>query len=151
MKKILLLFLCVISFNTIHAEITWNLSDDGTLTISGTNMPNYSTGSTPWYSQRGAIKNVVIENGVTSIGSQAFSSCNSLTSITIPNSVTSIGYCAFYDCSGLTSITIPNSVTSIGIEAFEYCSSLTSVTIPNSVTRLSMVAQNSLLLLSLTL
>ena len=134
MKKILLLFLCVISFNTIHAEITWNLSDDGTLTISGTNMPNYSTGSTPWYSQRGAIKNVVIENGVTSIGSQAFSSCNSLTSITIPNSVTSIGYCAFYDCSGLTSITIPNSVTSIGIEAFEYCSSLTSVTIPNSVT-----------------
>ena len=71
---------------------------------------------------------------VTSIGDEAFRSCESLTSITIPNSVTSIGKNAFYDCSSLTSITIPNSVTSIGELAFYYCSSLTSVTIPNSVT-----------------
>ena len=136
MKKILLLLLCVLSFNAIHADVTWNLSDDGTLTISGTGvMPNYYNGSdAPWYFQRGVIKNVVIENGVTSIGERAFMNCSSLTSVTIPKSVTSIGYCAFDGCSGLTSITIPNSVTSIGKEAFEYCSSLTSVTIPNSVT-----------------
>ncbi len=88
----------------------------------------------PWLSQSYYIKNVVIKNGVTSIGVNAFNNCYYLTSITIPNSVTSIGGSAFYGCSGLTSVTIPNSVTSIGYDAFSGCSSLTSVTIGNSVT-----------------
>ena len=79
-------------------------------------------------------KNTVILNSVTSIGSQAFSSCTSLTTITIPNSVTSIEYSAFQSCTGLTSITIPDSVTSVGEGAFAGCTSLTSATIGNGVT-----------------
>ena len=81
-------------------------------------------------------KNSVIptDDGVTSIGYQAFYYCSGLTSVTIPNSVTSIGDGAFYGCSGLTSVTIPDSVTSIGKYAFSACSGLTSVTIPDSVT-----------------
>ena len=55
-------------------------------------------------SMRGVI-NVVVPNGVTSIGSNAFGSCSSLMSIAIPDSVTSIGFQAFYGCSSLTSIT----------------------------------------------
>ncbi len=70
---------------------------------------------------------------VTSIGDNAFSSCD-LTSIEIPNSVTTIGDYAFVYCSSLTSIQIPNSVTSIGEWALGYCSSLTSIEIGNSVT-----------------
>ena len=39
----------------------------------------------------------------------------------VPEGVTSIGSCAFNNCSGLTSITIPNSVTNIGGGAFVGC------------------------------
>ena len=80
------------------------------------------------------VKEYIIGNNVTSIGSSAFSGCSGLTSVTIPNSVTSIGISAFSGCSSLTSVTIPNSVTNIGGYAFSGCSGLTSVTIPNSVT-----------------
>lgn len=82
----------------------------------------------------GTLTSVVIPEGVTSIGWHAFSGCSSLTSITIPEGVTGIGWCAFSGCSSLTSITIPEGVTSIGGRAFSYCSSLTSITIPESVT-----------------
>ncbi len=140
MKKILLLVLCVLSFNAIHAAITWTLSDDGTFTISGTGKMQdynclYSSSISPWYSQRYKIKKGIIEKGVTSIGQETFYKCTSLTSVTIPNSVTSIGGSAFSNCTSLTSITIPNSVTSIGNYAFSN-SGLTSLTIPNSVTKI---------------
>ena len=88
----------------------------------------------PWFDQHDKVKNIVIENGVTSIGDFAFYGCSSTISVTIPNSVTSIGHYAFIGCTNLTSITIPNSVTSIGNLAFYDCSALTSITIPNSVT-----------------
>ncbi len=77
--------------------------------------------------------NYKIPDGVTEIGSIAFSGCSSLTSVTIPNSVTSIGSGAFNGCTSLTRVTIPNSVTKIGWNAFSECTSLTSITIPNSV------------------
>ena len=136
MKKLFtLIFACFISFNAIQAEITWNLSDDGTLTISGTDMPNYiQLNGVAWWRYRDKIKQVVIEDGVTNIGSYSFGGCWDITSVTIPNSVTSIGNNAFSSCKSLTSVTIPNSVTSIGNNAFQNCSGLTSVTIPNSVT-----------------
>ncbi len=86
------------------------------------------------------ITNLVIPEGVTSIGSEAFRGCSSLTSITIPSSVTSIGSYAFQNCSSLTSITIPSGVTSIGSYAFYNCSSLSSITIPSSVTSIGDLA-----------
>ncbi len=83
---------------------------------------------------QGAEKDVIIPNGVTSIGESAFASHDSLTSVTIPYGVTSIGEAAFEGCEDLTSVVIPNSVTIIGENAFSDCSSLTSVIIPDSVT-----------------
>ncbi|WP_407385897.1 leucine-rich repeat protein [Ruminococcus sp.] len=116
-------------------DCTWRLNGT-TLTISGKgSMGNYySYGSAPWYGAE--ITDVVIEEGVTSIGSEAFFGCTGLTSVTIPDSVTSIGDGAFHSCTGLTSVTIPDSVTGIGKFAFCDCRGLTSVTIPDSVTEI---------------
>ena len=81
-----------------------------------------------------SLTSVVIPDGVTSIGNDAFWGCSSLTSVVIPDSVTSIGDSAFESCCSLSGIVIPDSVTSIGARAFKYCSSLASVVIPESVT-----------------
>ena len=89
---------------------------------------------------RVGCKNTVIPNGVTSIYSEAFSGCTSLTSIEIPNSVTSIGHDAFSGCTGLTRVTIPDSVTSIGDDAFYGCTGLTNVIIGDSVRHIGLGA-----------
>ena len=147
---------CIIASGTCGAEgdnLAWTLSCDSVLTISGTGaMADYEWNGAPWYSNNEAIRSVIIENSVTSIGDYAFENCTGLTSpvynahvfafmptsysgaYTIPDGIESIAGVAFGACSGLTSVTIPNSVTSIGDWAFAHCTGLTSVTIPNSVT-----------------
>ncbi|WP_406035479.1 leucine-rich repeat protein, partial [Treponema saccharophilum] len=74
-----------------------------------------------------SITDIVIPNGVTSIGRYAFECCTSLTNVTIPDSVTSIGRYAFKGCTSLTSVTIPSSVTYICKSAFKDCTSLKTV------------------------
>ena len=135
-------------------NLTWSYyGETGTLTISGTGEIN----DTPWTLYEDFIKEIVIEDGVTSIGvcafdrlgalttvtipdsvtsieSRAFSECEKLTEITLPDGLTTISSYLFLDCSSLTTVTIPDSVTSIGTQAFKGCTALTAVTIPDSVT-----------------
>ena len=108
------------------------------------------------FSNCSSIKDIVIPDGVTSIGVYAFnkcftladvtlgkgikaipdgmfSECDDIESIIIPDGVTSIGASAFAYCEGIDEITIPNSVTEIGEYAFYYCEGLGSITIPGSV------------------
>ena len=67
-----------------------------------------------------------------------------LTDLIIPDGVTSIGTYQFGGCKSLKSITIPSNVTNIGEEAFVGCKSLTSVTILGNMPRTSRVSIFSL-------
>ena len=129
----------IVGSGTSGSNLTWKLTDEGVLFIEGTGEMT----SCPWKTDyKLKIKTVKIEEGVTSIGYNAFYSCSNLTAITIPESVTSIGEAAFQYCRNLTAITIPESVTIIGRYAFEYCSNLTTITIPESVTSIGYKAFN---------
>ena len=113
MKKLLsalLVLVMLLSLPGIGAlaasdELTWSLDKKGTLTISGKGeMPDYSGDTPPWVKYRDDIKAVVIEEGVTHIGTQCFQFCTNLKSVTIPSSVESIGAAAFYRCEKLSAV-----------------------------------------------
>ena len=123
---------------TCGENVTWNL-ENGTLTIRGTgpimeNNPSYQF--VPWYTFHDDIKTIIISDGVTEIGDDAFYRCTNLNNITIPNSVTKIAGSVFYKCWSLSNITIPVNVTEIGYAAFQDCKSLSNITIPNGVIKI---------------
>ena len=120
---------------TIYAHwIKSNVTLDGTtLRISGNGSMDDMLDEIQSYKDSG-VTSVVIGEGVTDIGNNAFRQFGNLTSVTIPGSVTAIGEEAFAYCERLTDISIPDSVTSIGSGAFLYCTSLTGITIPDGVT-----------------
>ena len=119
--------------------LSWSL-ENGVLTISKTGngtgeMPDYTFGNqTPWHSQKDAVVQLIIGEGVTCIGNYAFEKYTALTSITFSETVKNIGAYAFFNCTGLTSVTLPEGLESIGYKSFHYCTGLQSVTIPGSVT-----------------
>ncbi len=123
-------------------NVSYSISDDGVLTISGNGAMNNFTykdddsSDCPWHGVRYAIKKIVVKEGVTSIGSCAFSFDVHVTDVTLPSSLKTIGNDAFLGCHGLTSVVIPEGVTSIGAYAFERCTSIETITVPASTTEL---------------
>ena len=109
-------------------DITWQLDEVGTLTISGTGeMYNYYGGYGPWNESKQSVKQIIIGEGVKSIGESAFCHCSELESVVLPDSLISIGDYAFYGDSSLSNIEISRNVTQIGDHAFAYCNKLKSI------------------------
>ncbi|MBQ3193870.1 MAG: leucine-rich repeat protein [Oscillospiraceae bacterium] len=118
------------SEGTCGDNLCWELDDEGTLRIFGTgDMWSYLGEDiyTPWYEYRALIKNVVLEDGVSSIGDAAFAYCEEITDISIADTVESIGFNAIFGCRKLISITIPKSVTTISYKAINTCLSLQEI------------------------
>lgn len=140
----------IVDSGTCGDNQTWTLYADGFLTINGTGRMTDFWEKAPWYGE--FITSVVIDNGITNIGSNAFLECFNLSTISIPNTVRSIGVEAFGKCSALTNIAIPDSVTNIEEWAFADCYNLTSISIPNGVTEIQWgTFQDCYSLISLTL
>lgn len=112
---------------------TWLIDDNGTLFISGSgDMTNYRQAKdVPWYQKD--IYKVVIEEGITSIGSYTMSYMYDVKTVEIPTSVTKIEEYAFA-CNMAESLDLPDGITYIGECAFAYCEKLTDILFPDSVT-----------------
>ncbi|WP_185711594.1 leucine-rich repeat domain-containing protein, partial [Tannerella forsythia] len=118
-------------------SLQWNYhAGTQTLSITGTGaMPDYAShNDQPWKAFRGQIKIVTIGNGVTAIGSCAFSGCTALQRVNLRASLTAIGDAAFYACTALQSIALPAGVTAIGERAFNSCITLQSIALPAGLT-----------------
>ena len=154
----------IVASGTCGTNVGWELDTEGTLTISGAGaMRDYSHYSyVPWYNYRDQIAAIVVEEGITIVGNNAFygtkakevslpetltqikayafDGCSALSQITIPNGVTTLGNYAFYQCTSLTDIVLPDSITSIGTHAFYKCSALSSVTFSSNLTTIGTYA-----------
>ena len=83
------------------------------------------------YESNTTVKEVIIPQGLETIGDRAFRGCANIESIEIPSTVTSIGESAFSNCNSLTSIELPSSIVNVGYRAFEYCEKLTDIYVDN--------------------
>ena len=121
-------------------DVYWSFdSEHAVLTITGTGtMYDFNSSiPVPWEDCLEQIQTVVIEDGVTTIGSIAFQDCSQLREVELPDSLTSIHSSAFYRCSALEQIELPSSLTSINSYAFSNCNSLRELIIPDGVSYIS--------------
>ena len=107
-----------------------------TITISGEGaMTDWSANGSPFYAY--AIRNnctsIVVEEGVTTIGSYAFYNLQKVTSLTLPSTLTEIHEAAFLNLKVLTECDIPTGVTVIGKKAFTGCYVLEDVELPQGL------------------
>lgn len=144
--------------------VTWSFDNTtGTLTISGngamanlnnsTETKNISegAGTYPWANLKDEIRNVVIGDGVTSIGSKAFIAYTNVTSVSIGKNVSSIGVGALSQLSACTRFLVSSENSNFTTDttgalfdhsktkliAFPCSSSATTYEIPDTVTTIS--------------
>lgn len=118
--------------NSIEAEVRGNV-----LYIYG-NGPMYNN---PFEKHDiSSVQKVVVENGVTTIGCNAFWNNKNITSVSLPNTIVSIEESAFQYCDSLYSINFPNSLRAIEDESFYECKNLSSFNLPNSLEKIGNVA-----------
>ena len=144
MKKIYTLFLALLAImvqaanysGKVGENISWTLDSQGTLTISGTgSMEDADTSPYSWDEHYEQIKKVVVGEGITSIGTQAFVGYENLSSVTLPNSLDSICASAFAS-TAITSITLPSNLSFLGNGVFNNCKSLKTINLSSALTKI---------------
>lgn len=137
-----------------ESTCTWTLTDDGTLTIEGNGpMALYyhaegGPGATfkdtrPWRGYLSDIRKIVVCDGVTSVGADAFKFCDNMTSLTLPDSITSIGEDFLFGCTSLAELRMPKALSNPS-PGFSFgfnigSSALTELYIPEGVTETALL------------
>ena len=122
--------LTTLASGTCGDNLTWFLTEDGTLTISGTGpMYSYSFGMDyPWYEHLKKVKYVIIEDGITVLPSYAFECMTEIQTVTLPSTLEVLPCNAFNTCSKLRDLIIPASVKEfVSGKYFNRCDVLTDV------------------------
>lgn len=157
-NKVLSVLLCIallltylpLSSLTVSAATTtgscgtsadYTLTDDGVLTITGSGaieknafskLAGYSNNNSSFTAYL-SIKQVIIGEGITEVGEQAFLQCENITSVTLPSTVTKIKAKAFKDCTSLQTVNFPGGLTNIETQAFNGCEKLESISLPSTL------------------
>ena len=124
---------CIVG--TCGDTLGWALDSTGTLSILGSGpMNDYTYSSSPllnapppWANYKGSIKKIILDDSVTTIGSQAFQNCVFLNTVQLGTELTKIGSSAFAECLSLDSLDLPTSVSQIGTNAFSGCTQFQTV------------------------
>lgn len=126
---------------TCGENLTWTLSADGVMTISGTGeMYDYKNNEQPWTGYDTLIRKVVLEDTVERIGKYAFYYCNYLTEAVLGTGTTSIGDFAFNSCPALQTLTVGDDTSAVGSCFFN--TNITTVILRDSVTALNSNIRN---------
>ena len=143
--------------NVTYAKITpdytqrpqkpvYQVGDNVTATVDGDTLTLTGTGETYedyyWRDRndsanrlnKTSIKHIIVENGITSLGSELFSHFENVESIILPTSLEYIGTGAFSNCYSLENIEIPNGVKALGSYIFNECERLKSISLPSTLT-----------------
>lgn len=143
-----------------YAGLTWNFQD-GVLTIGGNGeigdgSYEYIGGPSdlyndyrPWKEHLADIEKIVIQEGITRIGSSAFRDCTE-TSVELPESLVEIAEQAFAGNSKLSTIKFPGSLKKIGKNVFSGCG-FEQIDIPATLTDIDENAFSGSLLKSVTI
>lgn len=138
MKRLTIVLSLIIGFLTSFAgyqggagkDVKWTF-EKGVLTISGTGkIKDYRRGDA-WFPSN--VEILVVEEGITHIGSNLCRDARKLISVSLPSTLKSIGANAFANCTKLPDINLPYGVEEIGERAFYNCVSFIELEVPSSV------------------
>ena len=113
----------------------WALDAEGVFTVAGSgDMTNYSKNTDmPWAKMRDQIKTLVLGEGITGVGDNAFYGCVNLESISLPTTLKRIGEMAFNGCTALEELVLPEGLETVDWNAFAGCNHLKEMIFPDSV------------------
>ena len=114
--------------NTDGKNISWSL-ENGVMTLSGSGK--MKDGQVLGEGEHYDVESIVVGNGITSIGKQAFAAFRSLETVSLPNTIEVLGESCFYDCNELSTVDFPSSVKTINRGAFAACYKLKDIDLSN--------------------
>lgn len=122
----------------LASGLGWVLYEDGLLCISDSGSMGYISNSkqVKWHEYRSDIKEVYIEDGITTVCQFAFRNCKNLHTVRLPNTLKEVGLEAFSGCAALKEIKLPDGLEKIEFWAFAQCDALRTLEIPGTIKHL---------------